>query len=244
MHHFVRHQRFTEIINIQDDLINTFRQDFLKYSPKADTRCLNNVLANVAQQIGYQIKYSRLSEGFSNPTIKKAFALLATAKLITKVSATTPAGLPLSANATGKVFKAIFLDIGLLVRLSGLSVSHEYQKNNLLATYRGALAEQFIGQELRAGGQELYYWRRNAKSSTAETDYLIVKRGQIIPVEVKSGSKGRLRSLHLLMKEYQNIAQAAVFLDAPFAGENDDRIKYLPLYAVSGFLRGKMFNSV
>lgn len=237
VNHFARHQRINEITDIQDDLINTFRQDFLKYSPKVDTRCLNNVLASVAQQIGSQIKYSRLSEGFSNPTIKKAFKLLDTAKLITKVSSSTPAGLPLSANTTYKVFKAIFLDIGLLVRLSGLSIGHEFQKTNLLATYRGALAEQFIGQELRAAGQELYYWRRNAKSSTAETDYLIAKGGQIIPIEVKSGSKGRLRSLHLLMKEFTNIPQAMVFLDAPYASQGNDQIKYLPLYDISGFLQ-------
>lgn len=234
---FVQNQSFSEVSDLQNDLINTFRQDFLKYSPRVDTHCLNNVLSNVVQQVGTQIKYSRLSDGYSNPTIKKAFELLNTAKIITKVSAASPTGLPLSATLSDKVFKAVFLDIGLMVRISGLSIKHEYQKTDLLSIFRGTLAEQFIGQEIRAADNELYYWSRNAKSSTAETDYLFVKEQDIIPVEVKSGSKGRLRSLHLLMEEYKNVKKAIVFLDTPYENKNDKKINFLPLYAVTGFLQ-------
>jgi predicted AAA+ superfamily ATPase len=235
--HFVENQNFMEVREIQNNLINTFRQDFLKYSPSVDTNCLNNVLASITRQVGSQIKYSRLSERFSNPTIKKAFDLLTTAKIITKVSATTPAGIPLQGNVSNKVFKAIFLDIGLLVSLSGLSLKHEYQKTDLLATYRGALAEQFIGQEIRAAGHDMFYWRRNAKSSTAEIDYLLNKGPEIIPIEVKSGSRGRLRSLHLLMAEHNNVKRAIVFLDTPYKSQEGEPIQYLPLYAIEGFLQ-------
>jgi len=235
--HFSETKRFNDVLEIQSNLINTFRQDFLKYSPRVDTTCLNSVFASVAQQIGSQTKYSKLSDGFTNPTIKKAFDLLNTAKLITKVSASSPSGLPLAAGVNNKVFKSIFLDIGLMVSLSGLSINHEYQKTNLLSTYRGALAEQFIGQELKAAGHDLYYWNRMAKSSTAETDYLITHGNEIIPIEVKSGSRGRLRSLHLLMEQYKNVQNAIVFLDAPYETQAGEPIKYLPLYAVAGFLQ-------
>ena len=235
--HFRKTQQYKEVQNIQTNLLNTFRQDFLKYSPKVNTHCLAQVLASTSQQIGQQVKYSKLSDGFSNPTIKKAFDLLTTAKILTRVSATSPTGLPLAAQVNNKIFKAIFLDIGLLVRLSGLAIEHEYQKTDLLASFRGMLAEQFVGQEIRSFDYELYYWHRSAKSSTAETDYLIVLNDEIIPIEVKSGSKGRLRSLHLLMKEHENIKKAFVFLDTPYKDQPDENIRFLPLYAVSGFIK-------
>jgi len=105
-----------------------------------------------------------------------------------------------------------------------LNTSHEYQKSNLLAVFSGALAEQFVGQKLLAAEHELYYWRRNAKSSTAETDYLIAIGNQIVPIEVKSGVKGRLRSLHVLFETYPNIKQANELNDAPMLANQHEKI--------------------
>lgn len=232
---FIKNSSFKEIAEIQQNLISTYQQDFLKYSPKVDTHCLDNVFVSLAQKVGQQIKYSKLSEGFSIPTIKKAFNLLETARLITKIPTSSPAGTPLKSSAKDNIFKALFLDIGLLCRSSGIAISDEYQKKDLLAVFQGALAEQFVGQELLVSKYELFYWSRNAKSSTAETDYLISHNNIIIPIEVKNSSKGRLKSLHLLFKEYKNVQHAFVFNDAPLKTIQTENIKYLPLYMVSIF---------
>ena len=72
---------------------------------------------------------------------------------------------------------------------------------------RGTLAEQFIGQQLYHLSPsyrvpELYYWTRESKASSAEVDYLIADgQGRIIPIEVKSGKTGSLRSLQTITKE-------------------------------------------
>ena len=166
-----------DIFEIQLNLLNTFRQDFSKYTPYADKRCLSAVLSSVAKSVGQQIKYTHLSEGFSIPTIKKAFDLLSLAQLIQKVSAASPAGLPLGASASERKFKAIIVDVGLKQQICGIPVNIEYQKTDLLTIYQGALAEQYVGQELLAAGQnELYYWSREAKSSSAEVDFLIIQK--------------------------------------------------------------------
>jgi len=78
--------------------------------------------------------------------------------------------------------------------------------NDLLLLNRGAIAEQFVGQELLAyqdpfNEAQLYYWSREQKSSQAEVDYLFNIDSKIIPLEVKSGKTGSLKSLHLLLKE-------------------------------------------
>ncbi len=228
---YVGNQSLNEVFKIQADLMATFRQDFLKYSPRVDTDCLNSILASIPQRIGQQIKYASLAEGFSNPTIKKAFDLLETARLFRKVRTASPAGLPLGASASDKKFKAVMLDVGLMGSLIGISRLTEYQKTNLLSIFQGAMAEQFVGQEILAStGSNLYYWAREAKNSNAETDYLIEKQDQILPIEVKSGKSGSLKSLHLLLETYPNVKEAYVFSDANFGQLQAQKISFIPIY--------------
>ena len=116
-------------------------------------------------------------------------------------------------------------------QVCGLQANSEYSKQDLLAIYRGALAEQFVGQELlSAGNEELFYWSRDAKSSNAEVDYLIAKKGKVIPLEVKSGPSGKLRSLNLLLDNYKNIPRSYVLSMRQFSGDINKRVIFLPLY--------------
>jgi predicted AAA+ superfamily ATPase len=66
------------------------------------------------------------------------------------------------------------------------------------AVNKGAIAEQYCGLELLKA-ERLYYWHREALNSNAEVDYLAQKGQDIIPVEVKSGKKGSMQSLHLFL---------------------------------------------
>ncbi len=235
---YLETKSLAEVFEIQSDLINTFRQDFAKYAGKADRSCLNSVLFNVSQKVGSQIKYSELANGFSNPTIKKAFDLLETARLFKKVKVANPSGIPLGASSNDKKFKAVMLDVGLMANLNGVNVSKEYIKSDLLSVFRGAMAEQFVGQEiLAATNSDLYYWAREASGSSAETDYLIEKQAKVVPVEVKSGKSGSLKSLHMLLKTYGNVEGAFVFSDANFGQIPEQRITFLPLYFVASAFR-------
>ncbi len=223
-----------DVFEIQSDLIATFRQDFSKYGGRINKSCMNSVLFSTSKKIGEQIKYAHLAEGYNNLTIKNSFELLELARLFTRVRAASPAGLPLGASASEKKFKAIMLDVGLMSNLSGIRVSTAFQEKELLSIFRGKLAEQFVGQELLSAiNSDIYYWSRDARGSNAETDFLVEKQGKVVPVEVKSGQKGSLKSLHLLMDTYKNIDTAYVFSDAPFLGTTEDRIQFLPLYFVT-----------
>ena len=123
------------------------------------------------------------------------------------------------------------LDVGLFGSLTSGSRSLEYSKTALLSVFQGAMAEQFVGQEILAvTNNDLYYWSREAKSSNAETDYLIEKKGKIIPVEVKSGKGGSLKSLHLLLETYPNVEEAFVFSDSQYGKTDWQKISFIPLY--------------
>jgi len=223
--------KLKEVFDIQKQLIETFRADFSKYAPYADKRCLNSVLTSTAKMVGQQIKYARLTNDFTPPTNKKAFDLLNMSRIIYKIPSASPAGLPLGASSSGRKFKAIMVDIGLMQNLCGLNISEEMSKSDLLDIYRGALAEQFAGQELLAADRsELYYWSREAKSSSAEVDYLIENNGKILPIEVKSGVSGKLRSMHLLLKTYQNISAGCVFSARPYSKIPEQKLFFFPIY--------------
>ena len=104
-------------------------------------------------------------------------------------------------------------------------------EKNLLSIYEGALAEQFVGQELRSFfGSELFYWSRAEKSSSAEVDYLVAKEGTIYPIEVKSGPAGRLKSLHLLLEKYPSCPKGFVVSEAPLAILPEKKLHFIPLY--------------
>jgi predicted AAA+ superfamily ATPase len=223
---------FTDAFEVQGEIIDSYRMDFVKYTPQVDRFCLDAVFSSIAQQVGGQIKYARLGEGYSNPTLKKAFDLLCLSNIVRKVSSADPSGLPLGATASAKIFKALMLDIGLMRYLSGMPADREYAKTDLLAIYRGAMAEQFVGQEMAVSqNSALYYWNRQAKSSSAEVDYLAVLDGKIHPIEVKSGASGSLKSLHLFISIYPNCGRAMVFSARPYAELPEQKISFLPLYS-------------
>ena len=236
---YVNTRSLAEPFTIQQELSESFRQDFAKYAPRSDPLCLDEVLLSVVQQVGHQIHYSRLAGSFSGPTAKKALELLSRARVLRKVPSCDPSGLPLGASARSTKLKAIFLDVGLWQHLSGMKVAAEYRKEDLLTVYRGAMAEQLVGQEMLVSqGSELFYWAREARGSSAEVDYLAVKDGAVHGVEVKSGAAGSLKSLHLLLGSHPNVAGGLVFSSAPYAELASQKLRFVPLYFALSATRG------
>lgn len=225
-----------ESFKAQSEIIDSYREDFGKYTPQVNRSCIDNVLLSVARQVGDQIKYTRLNDSHTGPTNRRAFDLLCRARVIHKIPSCNPSGLPLGASANDKRFKAAMLDIGLLQNLCQVPADLEMREDDLLAIYRGKLAEQFVAQELIANhNSKLFYWAREKRGSNAEVDYLAVREGKIVPIEVKSGAGGRLRSLHLMMDTYLNCPEGAVFYSGTYAHRPELRLSFLPLYYAGSF---------
>ncbi len=223
-----------ETFQVQSEILESYRDDFSKYKPQMDATCLDAVFLNVAKNVGDQLKYTRLNTGHSGQMNRKAFDLLTKARVVHKIPDCDPSGLPLAATANQKKFKASILDIGIMQRICQVPVEMELQQNDLLAMYRGKLAEQFVAQELLAWHSlELFYWAREARSSNAEVDFLAVKEGAIYPVEVKSGAGGSLRSLHLMLKAYPNCPNGLVMYDGSYSNRPEQKLLFLPLYAAA-----------
>lgn len=224
----------TEVARIHKELAQSYLQDFAKYQSRIDRDCMEQIFNQIPGQVGHRIIYSSLYPEKRIETIKSCLHLLELMLIIQRVHSTHAQGIPLGADASPKIFKAIFLDIGLLQFLCGISSPMLLNEKELLNIYRGALAEQFVGQELLLhGGSEnerLYYWDRPQKSSSAEVDYVIVRQGEIIPIEVKSSSPGKLKSMSVFLNEHAHCRFGIVLYSGNISMEPTYRLKYLPLY--------------
>ncbi len=239
---FIESGSISDSFDVHKELIFTFQDDFSKYAPYADKHCLSDVFKNVAKNIGNQIKYTHLSESFSSPTIKKAFETLLNAKIIKKIPSLGNIAPPFNLNTSLKKFKALLLDIGLWQQLSGISDYLELTKADLSNIYRGALAEQFVGQELIcANDGVICYWSRDKKGSSAEIDYLVTIDGEPYPIEVKSGKSGSLKSMHMILENYPDCPSGIVFSTRPFEKLEEQKLIFLPLYYSGGIISANRF---
>ena len=225
--HFANHKNYTEVRKIQQDLMYTYSQDFAKYQPLVNKDCLTDILNKIPSNIGNQVIYSKLSDRFTGPTIKKGVEVLTMAKIIKPIENVSIASLPFSVS--GKQFKLLFLDIGLLLAMGNVSHQNLFAQQNLNVLFAGSWAEQFVAQQLLCNhSKNLKYWARTNKNSNAEVDYVIENNGLIIPIEVKYGVTGKLKSLHLLLSENSHIEKAIVFSKAKIGFH--EKIQFLPIY--------------
>ncbi|MBN1983974.1 MAG: ATP-binding protein [Chitinivibrionales bacterium] len=233
---FIKSGSFAECAQVHRSLIQAFRDDLLKYHTTVDTACLERVYLQIPRLVGKQIKYTTLDPDSRSSKVKDALQVLERCQIATKVQSASGQGLPLGADASQKIFKLIFIDIGLMQHLCGIAPIEILNNAELLDVYQGALTEQFIGQELRAanscGHHGLFYWSRTAKSSTAEVDYLFELGSSIIPIEVKSGAAGRFKSLWMYLQEHPLTPFGYVISSSNIKIDTVHKLTFLPLYVV------------
>lgn len=204
--HYAEHHDFEEINNIKHNILQSYQEDFYKYGRIKQVPLLRRVFSMLPGVIGQKIKYAQLDPDSKSTQVKEAVNYLNLAKVIHLVYHSHANGMPLRAEINTKIFKTIFLDIGLLSTALGLSDLSIIHAPDWAWINRGSLAEQFIGQALfqlapAYQSPELHYWVREQAQSAAEIDYVWQYENQIVPIEVKAGKTGRLKSLHYGIQE-------------------------------------------
>lgn len=202
---WVNERSLTAINQIHMDLLTTYRDDFSKYKGRIATEKMDEVIFSVPKMLGQKFVYSRVNPLVSSQTIKQILDLLNKARVCHRVFNCYANGVPLKAEIKDKGFKEIYLDTGLCCATLGLGLHQINEIKDIMLINQGGISEQVVGQLLRTINPpyiepELYYWTREEKSSNAEIDYIIQHGNTIVPIEVKSGSTGSLKSLHLFME--------------------------------------------
>ncbi len=218
---------------IQSSIAQTYIDDFGKYANIVKHKYLQKIFYSVPKMLGNKFKYSHVDPNIKSRDLKDAVDLLEKAGVIYRVKRTSGEGLPLEAQSNDRHFKLVFMDIGLAQNMLGLSEEMLLAKD-AMSINSGAIAEQFTAQELLAyydnyKAPALYYWAREERNSAAEIDYLIQVQSSAVPIEVKAGKTGALRSMWLFYEKYKpimgvKISQSNINLDPPVIS--------LPLYSI------------
>lgn len=205
---------------IQHDLLSTYRDDFSKYKGRLSIDRLEDVMHSIPRQLGKKFVYSRVNAQVGSAALKQALELLENARVCHCVLSTSANGLPLGAESNNKFLKIILLDCGLCCISLGLSLHQLASISEISLINKGAMAEQLAGQILRTVNAAytdptLYYWHREKLNSSAEVDYIIQHENQVVPVEVKAGTTGSLKSLREFIKEKKTSLAVRVNSEKP-----------------------------
>jgi len=178
--------------------------------------------------------YSKACTHANYNQIKEALQILMTAGLVIPVTHSSANGIPLGAGANPQKQKMLVYDTGIFQRIMGLDLADFLLSKKFDAINKGNLSEQLVGLELMKSescyqNPSLYYWHREAKNSNAEVDYVIPVSQEIVPVEVKAGTKGSMQSLFLFLQE-KNLQKGIRISNENFSVY--DTIEVYPLYAV------------
>lgn len=244
---FVASGSFLESDRVKHSVVSTFRDDFAKYGRRVDVARVRKVFDALPALVCSRFKYTLVDREVRARELSVALDLLCMARVAHRVRHSSGNGVPLAAEADDGKFKVLYLDVGLLLAARGLGPVDLARANDLTLVNEGRIAEQFVGQHLlqpEASYMEpdLFFWTREARGSSAEVDYLLAVGPEVVPVEVKAGRSGTLKSLHLFLEEKDRHVAVRLnseppsLLDAnapvPGGPRKAFRLLSLPLYMV------------
>ncbi len=235
---YLLHRDFTVCMQVINDLVISLNDDFGKYKKTISANLLREVFDSVVLQSGTKFMYSRAAQNANHRQIKLALNLLIMAGLVLPVKHTSANGIPLGAEVNIKKQKMLLFDTGVIQRILDLDISNLAFSNDFNVVNKGNIAEIFVGIEMLKyysmyERRQQYYWQREAQNSNAEIDYLITREGEILPVEVKAGTKGSMQSMFLFLREKKLTKGIRVSMENFSSYSN---IEVYPLYAIENII--------
>jgi len=195
---------FIDLDVIYESLLKSFRDDVFKYSSEAKAAYIQFIIEQSPAHVGTRITYEKFAgSSYKSREMRAAFDIVQKAMIINRVYESATTKIPIIINYK-KSPKLAFLDTGLVNYRLGFR-ENILHAPDLAAAFLGQIAEQIVAQSLYSftATREpvVVYWYRASKGTTAQVDYLYCFRNKLIPLEVKSGKIGTLKSLHRFMME-------------------------------------------
>ncbi len=193
-------------ITLQKDIITSYYDDFNKYRNNVSVDLLQKSFRSIVHQMGNGFNYSIVDRDFKQPVIKKAVEMLEKAGICKRVFHCSANGIPLDAEANYRIFKNFFLDCGLAMNILGLCPLSISDLQNISFSNKGAIAEQMVQQLLFSthwnDNDTMHFWQQTG-AGNGEIDFVLQDGARVLPVEVKSGTSGSMKSLHSFMESKQ-----------------------------------------
>lgn len=200
---YINTKDFENIKKIQNEILQDYADDFSKHAPVSEIEKIRMIWHSVPKQLAKEnnkFVFSHVKQGKRANELEAALQWLKNAGLIHLLELVSNAEIPLSSNANATYFKVYMSDIGLLCRSLGLEYQQIIYHYDTLSTFKGAIVENYVLNELLQLNKNPYFWR---SGNSAELDFLIEEQGNIIPIEVKSATNTQAKSYRQFCKKYQ-----------------------------------------
>ncbi len=228
---YVQHQNFSECRTIQNNILQTYEQDFSKHAPLEIVPRLRMVWNAIPAQLAKENRkfiYGQLKKGGRAKEFELAIQWLADAGLIHKIHRVSKLGIPLSAYQDFNAFKLFSHDVGLLAAMAQLDAKTILEGNTLFEEFKGALSEQYVMQQLNAIKYlNIFYY--TSESSNSEIDFIVQLQNKVVPVEVKASENLQSKSLrffHLKFRPERSVRTSTSDFRV------DDWLTNIPLYSI------------
>ncbi len=230
-------EAFSIVRKKQDDLLNAYYADIAKHSGKVNAMHIDRVFRSVPSQLSQahddsvaRFKFKGVVPGLTHyDRLAGAIDWLEATGLVIKVQIVNTGLLPFQGYTKENFFKLLLFDVGILGNMSGLSPKTILDSD--YGSYKGFFAENFVAQELLAHGRDhLFSWQEHR----AEVEFLLEILGEVIPIEVKSGSVTKAKSLNAFVEKYHPPFQV-IFSGRPFHIGREKGVHYYPLYLAGQF---------
>jgi len=238
---FASNQNFSEVRQIQQQILDSYEQDFSKHAPTDVVPRIRMVWNSVPAQLSKEKRkfiYGLIKQGARAKEFELALSWLMDCGLIHRVNRISKPALPLKAYEDIGAFKLYLLDIGLLGAMANLDVKTLLDGNLIFTEFKGALTEQFVLQQLVTDRDiSIFYW--SSDKSDSEIDLLIQYKNELVPIEVKAAENLQAKSLRAFVeKNKPKIAIRTSMSDF----REETWLTNLPLYAINeltGYLETK-----
>ena len=232
VNYYKDNKEFAGVRQIQKNLLAYYQQDFSKHAEPRLTERLNLVWSSIPAQLAKENRkfiYGQVRQGARAKDFELAIQWLSDCGLIHVIHRVTKPGYPLKAYEDLNAFKIYLLDVGLLGAMADLSSNTIVEGNRIFTEFKGALAEQYVLQELIAEDHlnPMYY---SAENSRMEIDFIVQKGDEVIPIEVKAEENLRAKSLRTYCEKYK--PKTAVRFSMSDYREQDWMVN-VPLYEIN-----------
>lgn len=222
---------YDEVRRIQGNILMTYENDFSKHAPVNEVPRIRMVWNSITSQLAKENRkfiYGQLRHGSRAKEFEVAVEWLQDAGLVHKVNRCKCGEMPLSAYEDFGTFKLFMLDVGLMCAMNKIPCDSILLGNDVFSSFRGAMTEQFVCQQIIGIVDLVYYW--SADNSRGEIDFLIQDGNMIIPVEVKAEENLKSKSLAAFVARYPKLHGLRLSM-SDF--REQEWMTNVPLYAIS-----------